>query len=410
VTAETTETAETAGSTGSTPPPQDATSRLSLADVLSHPMGLSVHDLSFGPDLLGPGYGAHTLVLGDDPDEETPGGPVVTTLVRHLPTGVADDAWRTRPALLFVHGMTDFFFQTHVAEHFHALGYAVYGLDLRKCGRSHRPGQTWHHVSSQSIYDEDLTVALSLLAAGHPSVIPVGHSTGGLDVTMWVARLHRAAADGDAARARLYAAVRAVVLNSPWLDLQFDALTNAVIRHIFPTVARFAPDWHVPGGIDPSYGRTLHVGEYGEWDYDRTYKPLYPRPKKVSWLVGVSREIDKLHTGGFATGVPTLLLCSDRHSGGGHRNADGAAGGDGAAGADGTDGTHGTDSAAVPDPDAFVTDTVLKPDQMRAAAHLVDPHCDVRTVPGAMHDVFLSGPEVRAAAFRAADAWLAALP
>jgi alpha-beta hydrolase superfamily lysophospholipase len=361
--------------------------RLSLADVLTDPLGQSVHDLSFAPDLLGPGYGAHTIDMGDDPDDETPGRPVVSTLVRHRPDGTPDADWRARPAMLFVHGMTDFFFQTHVADHFHALGYAVYALDLRKCGRSHRDGQTWHHVSSQSLYDEDLTVALSLIAAGHPHVIPVGHSTGGLDVTMWVARLHRAAADGDAARARLYSTVQAVVLNSPWLDLQFDSATTFIIRHIFPTVARFAPDWHVPGGIDPSYGRTLHVEECGEWDYDRTYKPLYPRPKTVSWLVGVSREIDKLHTGAWSTGVPTLLLCSDRHGGGSHRDADGV---------------------VVPDAEAFVTDTVLKPDQMRDAARLVDPHCDVRTIPGAMHDVFLSAPDVRAAAFRATDAWLAA--
>lgn len=382
-------TAETDENDENTSPLPDATSRLSLADVLARPAGTPVHDLDFARDLLGPGYGAHTLVTGPDPDGETPGRPVVTTLVRHRPAGITDADWAARPAMLFVHGMTDFFFQTHVADHFHALGYAVYAIDLRKCGRSHRPGQTWHHVSSQSIYDEDLTVVLSLLAAGHPSVTPVGHSTGGLDVTMWVARLHRAAADGDAARARLYAAVRAVILNSPWLDLQFGAATNFVIRHIFPTVARIAPDWHVPGGIDPSYGRTLHVAECGEWDYDRTYKPLYPRPKTVSWLVGVSREIDKLHTGGFSTGVPTLLLCSDRHGGGSHRDADGT---------------------VVPDAAAFTTDTVLKPDQMRAAARFVDPHCEVRTVPGAMHDVFLSAPEVRTAAFRAADTWLAALP
>ncbi|AGP30975.1 alpha/beta hydrolase [Corynebacterium terpenotabidum] len=369
------------------PAPSAVQARLSLVDVLSQPLGRSIHDLDFEPDLLGDGYTRTTIELGSDPDHETPGAPVVCTLVRHLPAGVDDADFAARPAMLLVHGMTDFFFQTHVAEHFHALGYAVYGIDLRKCGRSHRPGQTWHHVTSQSIYDEDLTVALSLLAAGHGSVVPVGHSTGGLDVTMWIARLHAATRRGDAARGALYATVDAVVLNSPWLGLQFDAFTNIVIRHVFPQVAKIVPKWHVPGGINPTYGRTIHVEEHGEWDFDRTFKPLLPRPKQISWLVGVSREIDKLHSGFWSTGVPTLLLCSDADSPG--RSV------------------RGPDGSEVPEPEAFITDTILRPSQMRDAAHLVDPDCTVVTLPGAMHDVFLSRAEVRDAAFAAVDEFLA---
>lgn len=342
--------------------------------------------MDFEPDILGQGYTRHTVEFGIDPDGEPAGepAPVYATLVRYRPEATPD--WGDRPAVLFVHGMTDFFFQTHVAEHFHALGYAVYGIDLRKCGRSRRPGQTWHHVTSQSIYDEDLAVALSLLSAGHGSTTLVGHSTGGLDVAMFVSRLHAAARRGDTARATLYSTIPAVILNSPWLDLQFDTVTNTIIRRVFPLVARFWPTWHVPGGINPTYGRTLHVSDSGEWDFDRTFKPMMPRPKQVSWLVGVSREINKLRTGNFSTGVPTLLLCSDADSPG--RSS------------------RGPDGVMVPDELAFLSDTVLKPSQMVASAHLVDPACEVTVVPGAMHDVFLSRPDVRAAAFAAVDEWL----
>lgn len=366
--------------------PVNALSRQNLATVLSRPLGQSVHELDFEPDILGDGYTRHTIEFGIDPDNEPDGAPgtVCCTLVRYRPTDTPE--WGERPAVLFVHGMTDFFFQTHVAEHFHELGYAVYGLDLRKCGRSHRDGQTWHHVTSQSLYDEDLAVALSLLSAGHGSTTLVGHSTGGLDVTMFVSRLHTATQLGDAARTALYDSIDAVILNSPWLDLQFDRVTNLIIRRVFPHVARFWPTWHVPGGINPTYGQSLHVSRHGEWDYDLELKPPLPRPKQVSWLVGVSREINKLHSGSFSTGVPTLLLCSDAHS----------------AGKMVPDGT----GATVPERQAFVTDTVLKPSQMQSAAHLVDPHCEVRVIPGAMHDVFLSRPDVRAAAFAAVDAWV----
>lgn len=388
-----------------------AMSHQTLATVLSQPLGTSVHELDFEPDLLGEGYTRHTIEIGSDPDGER--GPVVTTLVRYRPgasddptrgedtagdaeagaaadaaADAADDAeWSQRPALLFVHGMTDFFFQTHVAEHFHARGFAVYAIDLRKCGRSHRDGQTWHHVTSQSIYDEDLSIAVSLLGAGHDGVIPVGHSTGGLDVTMFLSRLHDASRRGDTARAALHGAVRAAVLNSPWLGLQFDKPTNFIIRNVFPHVAKVTPAWHVPGGINPTYGRTLHVSENGEWDYDRYYKPLLPRPKQVSWLVGVNREIEKLHSGRWSTGVPTLLLCSDGSSSG--RSETDASG------------------REVPVERAFVTDTILQVSQMHEAAPMVDPNCRVRVVPGAMHDVFLSRPAVRADALAATDEWLA---
>ncbi|MCJ7859504.1 alpha/beta hydrolase [Corynebacterium kalidii] len=364
----------------------NALSHQNLATVLSRPLGQSVHELDFEPDFLGEGYTHHTVDLGVDPDGEPEGDPgaVRCTLVRYRPEDTPE--WGERPAVLFVHGMTDYFFQTHVAEHFHGLGYAVYGIDLRKCGRSHREGQTWHHVSSQSLYDEDLAVALSMLSAGHGSTTLVGHSTGGLDVTMFVSRLHSAARSGDTARAALHDTVDAVILNSPWLDLQLDRATNLIIRRVFPHVARFWPTWHVPGGISPTYGQSLHRSEYGEWGYDLGLKPLHARPKQVSWLVGVSREITRLHTGGFSTGVPTLLLCSDT---------------------DGAGGTvTGADGRRMPDAEAFASDTVLKPSQMRAAAHLVDPDCEVRVIPGAMHDVFLSRPDVRAAAFAAVDDWV----
>lgn len=366
----------------------NALSHQNLATALSHPLGRSVHELDFEPDILGDGYTRHTVDFGADPDGEPDGAPgtVCCTLVRYRPTDTPE--WGERPAVLFVHGMTDFFFQTHVAEHFHGLGYAVYGIDLRKCGRSHREGQTWHHVTSQSLYDEDLAVALSLLSAGHGSTTLVGHSTGGLDVTMFVGRLNVATQLGEAARAALHASIDAVILNSPWLDLQFERVTNLIIRRIFPHVARFWPTWHVPGGINPTYGQTLHVSKHGEWDYDLELKPPLPRPKQVSWLVGVSREINKLHGGSFSTGVPTLLLCSDAHSAG-KMVAD----------------SRGT-GADVPEQQAFVTDTVLKPSQMQAAAHLVDPHCEVRVIPGAMHDVFLSRPDVRATAFDAVNTWV----
>ena len=111
---------------------------------------------TFNPDNLGEGYSHHAIELGQDPDGE---GSVRAVLVRYCPDSSASD-FQTRPAVLWIHGMSDYFFQKHVAERYHAEGYAFYAIDLRKCGRAHQPGQTWHGCSDLTNYFEDLNLSL----------------------------------------------------------------------------------------------------------------------------------------------------------------------------------------------------------------------------------------------------------
>jgi hypothetical protein len=80
------------------------------------------------PDVL-PGYWQQTVALGIDPDGE---GDLVATLVRRGDGGTA------RRAVLALHGYTDYFFNTELADRFAERGFAFYALDLHKCGRSRR--------------------------------------------------------------------------------------------------------------------------------------------------------------------------------------------------------------------------------------------------------------------------------
>lgn len=79
------------------------------------------------PDVL-PGYWQQTLALGADPDGE---GDLVATLVSR-----GEPPSRGERAVLVVHGYTDYFFHTELADHFAGRGFAFYALDLPKCGRS----------------------------------------------------------------------------------------------------------------------------------------------------------------------------------------------------------------------------------------------------------------------------------
>jgi alpha-beta hydrolase superfamily lysophospholipase len=95
-------------------------------------------------DVLGAGYEQQVLELGRDPYGE---GEAAGVLVRRTPKagetvgGVA----------LYVHGFSDYFFQTELADFFAERGLAVYALDLRKCGRARRAEQTPHYVSDLAL-------------------------------------------------------------------------------------------------------------------------------------------------------------------------------------------------------------------------------------------------------------------
>ncbi len=77
------------------------------------------------PDILGDGYRQHVLDLGADPDGE---GRIVAVLVRRdIQPGET-----VHGAVLYVHGFSDYFFQTPLADFLAAHGLVFYALDLRK--------------------------------------------------------------------------------------------------------------------------------------------------------------------------------------------------------------------------------------------------------------------------------------
>ena len=91
-----------------------------------------------------------------------------------------------------MHGFTDYFFHTELADHFAGRGFAFYALDLHKCGRSWRDGQTPHFTTDLARYDTELERALddaSPSAATPANVLIYGHSAGGLIVSLWLDRM-----------------------------------------------------------------------------------------------------------------------------------------------------------------------------------------------------------------------------
>ena len=76
-------------------------------------------------DLLGSDYRARTFAFANR-HSTAPVNQVHTTLVHHVGNPSATKA------ILYVHGYTDYFFQTELAEHLVSLGYRFYAI-----GRAH---------------------------------------------------------------------------------------------------------------------------------------------------------------------------------------------------------------------------------------------------------------------------------
>ena len=324
-------------------------------------MSSEPQNLDWQPDILGDGYAQRILELGTDPDGE---GTIAGVLVRRN----ARPAEVSHGAVLYVHGFSDYFFQTELADFFADRGLAFYGLDLRKSGRARRPGQTAHYVSDLALCDAEFEAALEIISGEHPGqpVTVVAHSTGGLITPLWLDRRRRA---GN------LAPIAGLVLNSPWFDLQGKPVHRGPLTQALRVLGKAQP--LRPLKLPTSgYTSTLHSSGTGEWNFDLELKPLDGFPVTIGWLNAVRRGQARLHRG-LDVGVPSLVLRSDR--------------------------TH---FAAQYSELSDRSDNVLDVGQIARWAGCLGGEITVVPVPGARHDVFLSLPEPRADAYSRLDRWL----
>ncbi len=307
-------------------------------------------------DVLGPPYERHTIDLGTD-DE----GPVVATLVRRR----AETP--TRRAVLYVHGFVDYFFQTHLADFFVERGWDFYALDLRKYGRSLLEHQTPNFCRSLTDYYPELDEATRIIREvdGHDQMLVAGHSTGGLITSLWShSRQGQGLIDG-------------LFLNSPFFDFNSPWLVRRpLMTAVCATGGRRAPYRVVPVKTLGLYGQSLHIGERGEWTYDLSWKPLLGFPVRTGWLDAIRRGQQRLRRG-LSIDAPILVACSTR-----------------------------TFRGRMWDEDARMTDSVLDVEHIVRWAPRLGPHVTIARFDGGMHDLTLSGKDVRAEVFRELGRWV----
>ncbi|GIG56966.1 alpha/beta hydrolase [Longispora fulva] len=305
-------------------------------------------------DILGDAYEARTLPLPDDEH-----GELVATLVRRR-------AGQSTRAVLYVHGYNDYFFQTHLADFFVSLGYTFYALDLRRSGRSLRPGQTPSMVDSVSEYFTELDEAARIIREedGHDILVVNAHSTGGLTTSLWA---HKLQGTGI---------ITALTLNSPFFDLNANWFLRRVAPVVLAPVGRRQPMRVVPAGLSTVYGDSLHIDRKGSWRFDTAWKPLEGIPTRLGWLVAITHAQRRLRKG-LNIDIPVLVTAS-------------------------------TASYKSPEwsDDATRMDAVLDVEHIAEFARALGPDVTFIEVPDGLHDLALSAEEARQLYFDTLQEWL----
>lgn len=200
---------------------------------------------------------------------------------------------------------------------------------------------------------------------GERPLVLLGHSTGGLTLSLWAARHPGAAA--------------AVVLNSPWLEFQASEVGRAVVAPLIQARNRFKPLAPLPP-IDPGfYTRAVSKKYDGEWEYESAWRPDRGFPVTPSFLNAVFQGQSQVSRG-LGIQVPVLVMLSDK-------------------------------SYLQPkwSSTALAADVVLNVDAVAKRALDLGNDVTLHKIPGAFHDVFLSPQQTRARAYAGMGRWAEAV-
>lgn len=325
-------------------------------------------------EILGAPYVRRDIELGADEE-----GELVATLIHrdgrpgrgsfgshpaaHADVTSAGTVRPPAPAVLVLHGWSDYVFHRTVLDRLSAEGLDVWALDLRKYGRSIRPGQTPTSVSHLSDYDDEIGAALDAIGRERPPIV-LAHSAGGLVAALWAMR-HPGT-------------LRAIAMNSPWLVSPLGTVGNGIVREATRAVAHAGVSRQVLPRGPHHYARSIHADYGGEFHFDLAWKPAGGHPVLAGTLHAILEGQRRCAAGRLD--VPVLVLRSDA-----------------------------TRYGWRFDDRMRRADTVLDVRAMDRAARALGPDVRVEVLPGARHDVFLSDPPVRERALHVLVRWLGSL-
>ena len=315
-------------------------------------------------DILGPDFQACTIRAAGRDGVERP-----ATLVRHVPRGRNSGPLPAR-AVLFLHGWSDYFFNTELAEFWTGSGFRFFALDLHNHGRSLRPETHGGYVADLADYDAEISRAIGIIGglredgAPPPAVTLMGHSTGGLIAALWAGRHPGAASQ--------------LILNSPWLESHGSPAVRRATRALLSPLAWLRPESVIRLPERGFYWRSISSSAEGEWTLDDAFRPPQAFPVRAGWLSAVLAGQARVARG-LNLKIPVLVLTSGASANG-----------------------------MVWKESMRSSDAVLDVNTMALRALALGRTVTLERIDGALHDVFLSAPPVRRDAYARLARWIRA--
>jgi len=300
------------------------------------------------------------------------------TLVRHrvpphdVPSeGKAyDDDYSPRlrhGAILFLHGWSDYFFNTELAVFWADRGYDFYALDMHNHGRSLRADMPGGYVADLTDYDAEIQKAVDVIHSdrgAHPSgsLTLMGHSTGGLVAALWASRHPKS--------------VQYLILDSPWLEMHGSSWVRRAAQAMVSPIAKIRPEMVLRLPERGFYFRSISSTAEGEWTLDENYRPPLAFPVRAGWLSAVFAGHSQVARG-LKLEMPVLVLTSTTSANG-----------------------------MVWRESMRRSDAVLDVGVIALRAMALGRTVTLERIDGALHDVFLSAPAVRRDAYARLARWV----
>ena len=305
------------------------------------------------PDVLGEGFEQLVIKMPDDYE-----GAVNCALVKKT------QRQPTQKAILYIHGFNDYFFQKEQAQKYTEQGYAFFAVDLRKYGRAYLPHQKRGNIRNLTEYYPDIDTCLSIIAKDYPKIILAAHSTGGLIASVY------------AHDYRDNLPVKAIVLNSPFLDMNFSNFKEKVGVPLVSGLGAIMPNVKISSGSDDFYARSIHQDLDGAWEYDLEWKPAVSIPVSFGWTRAIHKGHKKVHKG-LDIPCPILAMHSDKS-------------------------VYGEEFSE----DFTKGDAVLNVDDIHEYATELGDDVTIVIIENGLHDLVLSAPKVRAEVYNTIFSWL----
>jgi len=295
------------------------------------------------------GFNIQKLNLKDDYE-----GKVEATLIKRKAKT------KSTKAVLYIHGFVDYFFQSNLADWANNLGINFYAIDLRKHGRSMLPHQKPNMARSMSEYFEEIDMAIDIILEKEKNnfLILMGHSTGGLISSLYA---HKHRNDNI---------INAIILNSPFFDMNKPAWFKKVVIPIIASIGNGFPNIPSPEGLKEGYAKSIHNDHHGEWDFSLDNKPILGFKINLGWIAAIHYAQKNLQHG-LDIKCPVLVMYSSKSV------------------------TPGKYKELM-----HTADSVLNVADIRKYADVIGQQVRKVEIKDGLHDLVLSKKEVRAEAFR----------